>query len=524
VDSRDPKEAEVSALGDTAASDPSVSPALAGTIASDSHVRPVTSAESALRPFGPFGRVERLAEQGGMGVVARGYNEAFDRWELLKFLHPDLSNQPEFVRQFFREGRVLARLSHPNIVQVFATYALDGRPCLAMEFLEGVSLAALVAKERSPIARWHELFLAAARGLAAAHDVGLLHRDIKPENLFVVHDRAGAPKSLKLIDFGLATADRSRRADPTHDPSLVAGMGGGTPLYMAPELWMGEEASPRTDVYSLGQSFFVALTGRLPFVGETVAQVCLAVCSEEPFPDARELRPDLPAPLALVIRRAIAKRKDDRIATADELVAALVAAAGAARARRVPGSGPYRGLGSYSAAERDVFFGRDTEVARSSSVCARKAASCWSDRAARERAPSRRPGSCPRSRRARSEGASRTAPSCSSHGLIPFIRWLRRSPAGSHRPRTTCSRSFAPRRPGWGRRFAPRCRWKPAWSSSSISSRSLPPSQRTPPRCAPLRWPLARSSRSGLRPSASSRRCGRISWTASSRSNRSGPS
>jgi WD40 repeat protein/tRNA A-37 threonylcarbamoyl transferase component Bud32 len=368
-----PKQAEIDALAlaETAMTDPhapkpgtsAAEPVASVDILATESIERVAGREGVLRPFGPYTRVEHLTEQGAMGIVARGYNAAFDRWELLKFLRPDFLSQPEFVRQFVREGRVLAKLSHPNIVQVFATYALDGRPCLAMEFLEGVSLAAHVTKERATVAGWHELFLAAARGLAAAHDVGLLHRDIKPENLFVVHDRAGAPKTLKLIDFGLATADRRRHADPTHDPTLVAAFSGGTPLYQAPELWLKEEASPRTDIYALGQSFFFALTGRLPFVGETVAQVFTAVCANEPFPDAREMRPDLPAPLALVLRRCIAKRKDERFSTADELVAALVTAASAARPRRVPGSGPYRGLGSYSAAERDVFFGRETEVA-----------------------------------------------------------------------------------------------------------------------------------------------------------------
>ncbi len=361
---------EDGALAATAATVPPEDPSLAGTIASvplpSAGDRDAAPGQETLRPFGPFTRVERLTEQGAMGVVARGYNAAFDRWELLKFIHPDLANQPEFVRQFFREGRVLAKLSHPNIVQVFAIYALDGRPCLSMEFLEGVSLAAHVAKARCPVAEWHELFLEAARGLAAAHDVGLLHRDIKPENLFVLVDRGATAREgtrLKLIDFGLATADRSHRTAERNDPTLVAAMSGGTPLYMAPELWRGEEASPRTDVYALGHAFYFALTGRSPLLGETVGEVRATVCGDAPFPDARELRPDLPAPLALVLARTIAKRKEDRVSSADELVATLVAAASAARPRRVPGSGPYRGFGSYSAAERDVFFGRDTEVA-----------------------------------------------------------------------------------------------------------------------------------------------------------------
>jgi hypothetical protein len=341
---------------------------------------PSQAAGTGLRPFGPFTRVEPLSEQGAMGVVARGYNAAFDRWELLKFLRPELSDDPELVRQFFREGRVLAKISHPNVVQVFAIYTLDGRPCLAMEFLEGKSLQALATEAggRLPLARWHELFLGAARGLAAAHELGLLHRDIKPENLFVAAGRAGAPGGLKLIDFGLATIDRTHRQGRSADAALVAGTSGGTPLYMAPELWRGEEASARSDLYALGISFYVALTGRLPFPPVedgrspgsaepgrdlTLPEVVAQVCSDEPFPDVRESRPEVPAPLALALERTMAKRKEDRLSTADDLVTALLAASSAARPRKVPGSGPYRGLLAYGPAERDVFFGRERESA-----------------------------------------------------------------------------------------------------------------------------------------------------------------
>lgn len=321
--------------------------------------------ERAPEPFGPYTRIEVLAEQGSIGLVAKGYNEAFGRWELLKFLRAELASELELVRQFKREGRVLAQLSHPNVVQVFATYQVQGRTCLALEFLEGRSLAAEVADQGGmlPVERGLGLMLEAARGLSAAHDAGLCHRDIKPDNLFVTAGSRGKPGGLKLIDFGLATAARAARSSLSLDPALVSDAAGGTPLYMAPELWLGHDATPASDLYALGVSFYFAFTGRHPIEKLTLGAVREQIFSSEPFTPARSARPDLPGPVAAIIDRLVEKSADRRFASADELVAALVAADNAARPRHVPGSGPYRGLSPFSAAERDVFFGRDREIA-----------------------------------------------------------------------------------------------------------------------------------------------------------------
>ncbi len=320
---------------------------------------------SAVEPFGPYSKIETLARQGSIGLVARGYNEDFGRWELLKFLRDELRSQVELVRQFKREGRVLAQLAHPNVVQVFATHEVAGRTCLAMEFLQGVSLDEDVVSSADglPVDRALTLFLEAARGLAAAHEVGLLHRDLKPENLFVTQAGKGRVGGLKLIDFGLATLDRARRDAIVEDPTLLSGTSGGTPLYMAPELWQGREATQRSDLYALGLTFFFALTRRLPIEAETIDDVRAAVLAEEPFPSVRDYRPDVVGALAAVIDRLIQKRPERRFPDADALVASLVQVAARARPRQVPGSGPYRGLAPFTANERDVFFGRDPEVA-----------------------------------------------------------------------------------------------------------------------------------------------------------------
>ena len=360
--------AGVGALDATVAADPSRGPFAPAPVSPLAQSPAPTSSfrgARSLRAFGPYSRVEALAEQGNMGLVARAYNDEFGRWELLKFLKPDSAGDIELLRQFKREGRVLAKLSHPNVVSVFATYELDGSPCFAMEFLEGQALGAHVKSQSKAftVARCTELMLEAARGLAAAHEVGLLHRDIKPDNLFVTGGGKGKRAGLQLIDFGLATADRARPDSIEDDPALASDATGGTPLYMAPELWSGHDASPRSDLYSLGMTIYFVLTGEYPFTDLTMRGLTDYARSSDPPPSLASKRDDVPAPLVAIVDRLIVKDPAARFASADDLVAALIAAEAATRPRKVPGAGPYRGLEPFTAAERDVFFGRDREVA-----------------------------------------------------------------------------------------------------------------------------------------------------------------
>lgn len=326
---------------------------------------PANSSGIALRPFGPYTRVETLGQQGNMGVVARGYNHAFGRWELLKFLKPELAHDGELFRQFRREGRALARLSHPNVVQVFAMYDLDQQPCIAMEFLEGQSLSTELTQAGGRLSqdRAQELLLDAARGLSAAHELGLLHRDIKPDNLFVTSPGKGRVAGLKLIDFGLATADKGRPEELQKDPTLASDATGGTPLFLAPEIWQGRDPSPLTDLYALGISFYFAVTGRYPFKDTALHSVVAYCGSAEPAPSVAVERPDLSAAFVTLLDRLVDKQASKRWESADKLVAELVAQRVRARPRRVPGAGPYRGLSAYSESERDVFFGRERDIA-----------------------------------------------------------------------------------------------------------------------------------------------------------------
>ncbi|MCA9647879.1 MAG: serine/threonine-protein kinase PknK, partial [Myxococcales bacterium] len=321
-----------------------------------------------LRPFGPYDKVEVLREQGSIGLVARGHNADIGRWELLKFLRSEYQGIPEIVRQFRGEGRVLALLSHPNVVQVFAAYELDGHTCLALEFLEGESLEGRVERGVLNLEEGTKLFLEAARGLAAAHEIGLLHRDIKPENLFVARETRGKSGGLKLIDFGLATLDRTRRIAVTQDPSLDSGAVGGTPLFMAPELWLGREPSVKSDLYALGLTFYFAFSGDYPFAELSLAGVRQRLLDEQPFPSLAQSLREAPGALVELVDRLIAKDPKARPESADEVVAQLVALSAQATKPEVPESGPYRGLSVFTAEERGVFFGRSQEV---SEICER---------------------------------------------------------------------------------------------------------------------------------------------------------
>ncbi|HEV8247687.1 MAG TPA: serine/threonine-protein kinase, partial [Polyangiaceae bacterium] len=282
-----------------------------------------------------------------------------------KFLRPELATEVELIRQFTREGRVLAKLSHPHVVQVFAMYSLDGIPCLAMEYLEGKSLTELVreAGGRLTSEQALELLLEAARGLTAAHELGLLHRDIKPDNLFVVEASRGRARCLKLIDFGLATADRARPQALLDDPSLDSNAVGGTPLFLAPELWNGQSASPKTDLYALGVSFYFALSGAYPSGPLGIRGLMEYAKAGDPAPRLRDARADVLPGLAGLVDRLIAKDPSERPESAAALAPELIALGDASRPRRVPGTGPFRGLMPYSENERDVFFARDAEIA-----------------------------------------------------------------------------------------------------------------------------------------------------------------
>lgn len=248
--------------------------------------------------------------QGGMGAVYRATHETLGREVAIKLLPPEFTQQNEYIQRFLREARAAAHLKHPNIVQVYDAGEQGGRYYIAMEFVDGTSLSATL-KERGPIPEMDglRLMIQAAHGLAAAHALNLVHRDIKPENLMLGKDGV-----LKIADFGLVTAIR-KDEHLTQDGAML-----GTPAYMSPEQCEGVPADARSDIYSLGATFYRLMTGNAPFSAATPIGV-LFKHKHEPAPDARSVNPAISEATAQVLLKMMAKRPEDRFQSAAEVAA-----------------------------------------------------------------------------------------------------------------------------------------------------------------------------------------------------------
>jgi tRNA A-37 threonylcarbamoyl transferase component Bud32 len=246
--------------------------------------------------------------RGGMGRVYKARDRRLGREVALKRLPENLRNHPAAVSLFLGEAQAAARMNHPNIVTVYDADQEAGHFFITMELLEGLPLNAIL-KQRAPFGPRDtaRLGLQACAGLAYAHEQGIVHRDIKTANLFITRN-----KVLKIMDFGLAKMVEAVRDEGS---TLIAG----TPFYMAPEQAEGRVVDGRTDLYSLGITLFEISTGRPPFVeGDVAAQHRSA-----PPPDPRTIVPDYPLALSGLIHRMLAKRPEDRPASASEVARVL---------------------------------------------------------------------------------------------------------------------------------------------------------------------------------------------------------
>jgi YVTN family beta-propeller protein len=275
-------------------------------------------------------RIEDVAGRGSMGVVYRATQLVLQRPVALKLIATEVAHDASFRERFKRESQLAASIDHPNVIPIYEAGEVDGALFLAMRYVEGTDLGALVAAEGSLApARAVAIVAQVAAGLSAAHALGLVHRDVKPANVLIA---AGEDEHVYLADFGLTKHASSA-------PGLTkSGMFVGTLDYSAPEVIRGEGADSRADVYALGCVLFHCLTGRPPFVRDSeVATMYAHLHDAAPAPSTIG---GVPAVLDAVVARALAKDAGERYATAAELGRAARAAIGDGSSAAAPAVAP----------------------------------------------------------------------------------------------------------------------------------------------------------------------------------------
>ena len=328
-------------------------------------------------------RLVKPLGRGAMGQVYLAHDLLLDRPVAVKF--PRAAEAPETRARFVDEARAIARLQHPNVVAIYRVAEVAGHPYLVSEYVRGRALDQL---ER-PVP-WRQvlgLAIDLARGLAAAHRCGVLHRDVKPANAMITDDGRA-----KLLDFGLATfvdgsaIDRvvapPREREPERASHLAAvdatassferapltlGRGSpnpkleGTPLYVAPELWRGDSATRRSDLYSLGILMYELLAGVAPHRGIPIAELGDTVQNRD-IPRLGKVVSDIDPALAAIVDRLVERDWGARFPSADALLVALEETAAPTRLEDIPDGNPYRGLAAFDAAHGSLFFGRRGEI------------------------------------------------------------------------------------------------------------------------------------------------------------------
>ena len=259
--------------------------------------------------------LHELLGEGGAARVYRAQDTILGRVVAIKLLREEYGSDPDFVARFYREARAVAALSHPNIVDIYDYGAHNNTYFIAMQYIEGADLKTILRRKGQLTPEQAVAIIdGALRGLGAAHDRGIIHRDVKPQNL-VVREEDGL---VKLTDFGIARALGGTQV-------TAAGHTFGTAHYMAPEQASGGELSPATDLYAVGVVLFEALTGRLPFEGDSALQLGMQHLSATP-PLVTTFAPGVPLPLTQVVARALAKAPAERFANATAMRQALHAA------------------------------------------------------------------------------------------------------------------------------------------------------------------------------------------------------
>jgi Tol biopolymer transport system component/predicted Ser/Thr protein kinase len=271
------------------------------------------------RQLGAY-QVISLLGVGGMGEVYLAQDTKLDRLDALKILPAELASDPDRLQRFIREAKAASALRHPNVATIYEIGESDGVHFIAMEYVEGQTLAAEIRGRLLDAAEVVEIGIQVADALEEAHARGITHRDIKPANIMMT------PRGqVKVLDFGLAKVTEPGGQAAASDLSKLAKTGTGIVLgtvrYMSPEQTRGLKLDARTDLFSLGVVLYEMVAGRPPFEGETSSDVLVAILERQPESLAR--RPDVPAELERIIRKALEKDREVRYQHASELRADL---------------------------------------------------------------------------------------------------------------------------------------------------------------------------------------------------------
>ncbi len=264
---------------------------------------------------------------GGMGAVYKAYDKKLHRVVAIKLLPPEYVSQQDRRRRFFQEARAVSALNHPHILTVYDVGEDEGRPYIAMEFVEGETLRQKIKSQGLQLKVALDIAIQIAEGLAKAHDAGIIHRDLKPENLMIRQDGYA-----KILDFGLAklVARRERAlAADSEEKTLIrvqtdSGTLMGTVNYMSPEQLLGQRVDRRCDIFSFGVVLCEMLTGKYPFVNKNRIDTMHAILHEQP-PMLDTNKSELPSDLQRILTKTLAKTPKDRFQTVTELATELKA-------------------------------------------------------------------------------------------------------------------------------------------------------------------------------------------------------